>query len=211
MTLPPLVEYEVFRDHLGVAAADPLEADTYRLLDAICVTVRRLTRRAFEGDEGGSYTQVIRIRGAREFTLPHVPVRAIASIARVRFDGTVDDPYATTDWRLEDAARGRVRLLPGASAWAGPMAFRSRDANWGGPEYVQAVWTTTGEIPADLPQAVLDWGKARWDVRDQNPALASYKTGEDAESYFASLAGKPPADVMRAVLGSRHATGGGVV
>jgi hypothetical protein len=207
----PFVEYEVFRDHLGVAAGDPLEAATYRLLDAICAQVRRITRRAFEGDEGGSYTLVIRIRGALEFTLPHVPVRAIASIARVRFDGTVDDPYETTSWRLEDAERGAVRLLPGASSWGGDVHFRSRDANWGGPDYVQVVWTTTGDIPADLVQGILEWGKTRWDARDRAADLASYDTGEDAESYFASLAGHPPADTLRAIMGARHATGGGVV
>ena len=190
--MPPLVEFEVFRDYLGVAAADPAEDDVSRLLDAICAEARRLSRRDFEGDEGGSYDQVIRIRGVREFALPHVPVRAITSIAPAYFDGTTGDVYATTDYRVEDADRGLIRLRFG-------------------PEYVRAIWTTTGAMPADLPQGILEWGKARWDSRDRDPALASYETGEDAESYFASLAGKPPHGVLLVIMGARHATGGGVV
>ena len=190
--MPPLVEFEVFRDYLGVGATDPLVDDVSRLLAALGVAVRRGARRAFEGDEGGSYDQVIRIRGVREFILPHVPVRAITSIAPAYFDGTVGDVYATTDYRLEDADRGAIRLRYG-------------------PEYVRVIWTTTGDIPASIPQAVLEWGKARWDDRERNPGLASYETGDDAESYFASLAGKPPHDVLLAILGARHATGGGVV
>ena len=127
--MPPLVEFEVFRDYLGVAAADPAEDDVSRLLDAICAEARRLSRRDFEGDEGGSYDQVIRIRGVREFALPHVPVRAITSIAPAYFDGTTGDVYATTDYRVEDADRGLIRLRFG-------------------PEYVRAIWTTTGAMPA---------------------------------------------------------------
>lgn len=190
--MPPIVEFEVFRDYLGVAATDPAVDDVSRLFDAIGAEVSRLTRRAYEGDEGGSYDQVIRIRGVREFTLPFVPVREITSIAPAYFDGTLGDVYATTDWRLEDAARGRVHLR-----------FR--------PEYVRVVWTTTGAFAADLPEAILEWGKSRWDSRDRASDLASYETGDDAETYFASLAGQPPKSVLRAILGVRHATGGGVV
>jgi hypothetical protein len=210
MTLPPLVEYEVFRDYLGVAAGDVLEADTYRLLDAICTQVRRITRRDYEGDEGGSYSQTIRIRGAREFTLPHVPVRSITSINRVYFDGTEDDAYDATEWRLEDADRGRVHLHAGAGSSA-RARLEWPDQTGRGPEYVRVVWTTTGDLEADVPQAVLDWGKAAWDDRERNPALASYETGDDAESYFATLAGKPPVSVTRTLMGVRHARGGGVV
>jgi hypothetical protein len=209
--MPPLVEFEVFRDYLKVDATDPAVDDVSRLLDAICAEVRLLARRSFEGDEGGSYSQVIQIRGAREFDLPHVPVRAIASIERVRFDGTVDDAYATTDWRLEDADRGHVSLLPGTSSWSATSPFFYRDHHWGGPEYVQVTWTTTGDIPPQIPQAVLEWGKSRWDTRDQVPGLTGYSTGGDSETYSEALAGKPPHDVMRAILGVRHATGGGVV
>jgi hypothetical protein len=190
--LPSLIEFEVFRDFLGVAADATEVDDVSRLLDAICAEARRLTRRDFEGDEGGSYSEIYRIRGEREFTLPHVPVASITSINRVYFDGTEDAAYEATEWRLEDAARGLVRL--GFTA-----------------EYIRVVYRTTGEIEAQVPQAVLEWGKARWDDRDRVPILASYRTGDDAESYFEALAGRPPGDVMRALLGVRHATGGGVV
>ena len=190
--MPSLVEFEVFRDYLGVAADDAAVDDVSRLLDAICAEVRRLTRRDFEGDEGGSYDEWIRVRGALELTLPHVPVASVTSISRAYFDGTVDDPYLTTEWRLEDAATGRIRLARTA-------------------EYIRVVWRTTGEIEAQVPQAVLEWGKARWDRRGRDPDLASYQTGDDQESYFASLAGKPPPDVARTLVGLAHRTGGGAV
>jgi hypothetical protein len=208
--MAPIVEFEVFRDYLGVAATDPLVDDVSRLFDAIDAEVRRLTRREFEGLEGGSYNQVLRIRGVREFTLPFVPVRTITSIARVWFDGTEEPAYLATDYRLEDPARGLVHLRPGSGSTGRP-AWDEGEAAGRGPEYVRVVWTTTGNYPADLPQAVLDWGKARWDSRDRDPGLASYQTGDDAENYFASLAGHAPRAVLQAIYGARHATGGGVV
>ena len=190
--LPSLVEFEVFRDYLGVAAEDTAADDVSRLLDAICAEVRRLTRRDFEGDEGGSYDEIYRVRGALEFTLRRVPVASITSISRAYLDGTVDDPYLATEWRLEDAATGRIRLTRLA-------------------EYVRVVSRTTGDIEPQIPQAVLEWGKARWDRRDRDPVLASYQTGDDAESYFQALAGRPPGDVARVLVGVRHHAGGGVV
>ena len=78
-------------------------------------------------------------------------------------------------------------------------------------EYVRVVWTTTGEIPAQLPQACLDWGKTRWDERARTAGLTSYHTGQDAEAYSEVLAGLPPRTAMLAILGVAHLTGGGVV
>ena len=199
-----VIEFEVFRDYLGVAATDP-EVDAVSLLfNAINAEIRRLTHRAFEGDGGGSYDQVIRIHGGREFTLPWGPVASITSIARVHFDATEDDPFEAPQWRLEDADRGVVALR--SSGWGGPPARWLRN-----PDYVHVVWTTTGEIPAQLPQACLDWGKTRWEERDRAAGLASYKTAEDAEAYFPALAGLPPRTAMLAILGVAHLTGGGVV
>jgi hypothetical protein len=201
-----VIEFEVFRDYLGVAATDP-DVDAVSLLfDAINAEIRRLTHRAFEGDDGGSYDQVIRIRGLREFSLPWTPVKAISSIARVHFDGTEDDPYPATQWRLEDADRGLVALRS-IGFWEG----RPVESWHASPEYVRVIWTTTGEIPAQLPMACLEWGKARWDERDQAAGLASYTTGADSESYFANLAGRPPCSALLAIMGTAHVVGGGVV
>lgn len=201
-----VIEFEVFRDYLGVAATDP-EVDAVSLLfNAINAEIRRLTHRAFEGDGGGSYDQVVRIHGEREFTLPWGPVASITSIARVHFDGTEDDPYEATQWRLEDADRGVVALRP-TGYWR-----PGSPARWlSNPDYIHIVWTTTGEIPAQLPQACLDWGKTRWEERDRTAGLASYGTGQDAESYFPALAGLAPRTALLAILGVAHLTGGGVV
>jgi hypothetical protein len=189
-----IVEFEVFRDHLGVGATDPEVDDVSRLYDAIGAEIVRLTRRAYEGDAGGTYDQVIRIRGVREFTLPFVPVREITAITIEAFDGTTLDELATDEWRLEDAARGAVRIRRTA-------------------EYVRVAWTTTGAFGADLPMAYLEWGKSRWQElsSDDRGNLKRYHTGDDEEEYFEGLAGHPSGDVMRAILGNRHATGGGVV
>jgi hypothetical protein len=75
------------------------------------------------------------------------------------------------------------------------------------------LWTTTGDIPAQLPQACLDWGKERWiEIENDRPAnLASYKTGEDSESYFQAIAGGPPSKALVAILGVAHYSRGGVV
>jgi hypothetical protein len=193
-----VIEFEVFRDYLGVAATDPDVDFTSLLFDAINAEIRRLTHRAFEGDDGGSYDQVIHIRGLREFSLPWTPVKAIASIARVYFDGTEDDPYEAAQWRLEDADRGLIALRASGS-------WRPN------PEYVRVIWTTTGDIPAQLPMACLDWGKTRWEERDRIAGLASYGTGQDAESYFQALAGLPPRSALLAIMGVAHVIGGGVV
>ena len=217
-----VVEFEVFRDYLKVAADDPAVDDVSRLFDAITKAVHRITRRAYEGDEGGSYDQVIRIRGAREFTLPYAPIRVVTSITRVFFDGTEETPYVATDWRVEDPILGRLRLNPGFNAWLihgrleeqddsamWPLG-RPVDHQWGGPDYVRVVWTTTGEIPADVVQATLDWGRIRWNERDRDPELQQYRTGVDLERYF-DKAGKVPHAVVLALLGDRHSSFNGVV
>lgn len=191
-----IVEFEVFRDYLGVGSTDPEVDDVSRLYDAIASEVKRLTRRDFEGDQGGSYNEVIRLDGAEEFVLSHVPVKSLTSIAQVFFDGAQDTAYATSAWRLESAKRGLVRLRAGGER---------------GPGYVRVIWTTTGEIPADAPVAFLEWGRDRWSQRGQDGALSGYTTGQDAETYFAGLAGKPPRSALLALLGIRHATGGGKV
>lgn len=202
-----IVEFEVFRDYLGVAPASVDEDEVSLLYDAIGAEIRRLTRRAFEGDEGGDYDQVIRIDGAREFRLPHVPVEAVTSIRRVWFDGTEEGVYATTEWRLENAATGLISIRPGAGRWA----TRAWPARARGPEYVRVIWKTTGAIPAQLPWAYLEWGKDRWDDKARPAGLASYATGGDSESYFAALAGRPPRQVLGAILGAQHTTSGGRV
>jgi hypothetical protein len=190
-----IVEYEVVRDYLEVAADDPRIDDVQRLLNAVNDEVRKLTRRDFEGDEGGSYDEVYRLDGVREFTLKHVPVASITSIARVEFDGTEYPAYAANAWRLEDADRGRIRLLDD-------------------PDYVRVVWRTTGDIPVGMVQAVLDWCKARWDERT-HLGLASQQIDNWSESYgtagSAAVAGIPPHSVAIALMGAYHATGGGRV
>lgn len=188
----PIVTFADFRDHLGVAAGSPEEALAQRLYDAIGAQILRITNRDFEGVAGTSYTEVIRLRGAQEFTLTHIPVAAITSIAKHNFDGTDEDAYETDRYRLEDATHGRIRLLPA-------------------PEYVKVVYTTTGVVPADMPLAYLDWGQARWDDRERDPALLSYRTGEDSETYSERLAGRPPRSVVVTLLANKHITGGGVV
>lgn len=188
-----VVEFEVFRDTLGVGATDPDVDQVSLLFEAINAEIRRLTHRAFEGDGGGSYDEVLRVFGDEALTLPWTPVRTVTSINPQRFDGTDEEALAATDWRLEDPARGRIRL---------------RRA---GAEYLHVVWTTTGEIPDQLPWACLEWGRDRWTARERPADLASYSTGGDAESYFAAVAGVCPPKALAAILAVAHHDRGGVI
>jgi hypothetical protein len=179
--MAPIVSLEDALAYVDVDDDAPEAATVEGLLNAISDEVRKLSRRALEG-EATEYDLVLRIRREYEFTLPHVPVDPEEDIAitPVLFDGTELDPLEADEWRLEDALRGRIRVT-------------SRH------EYLRVAWTATGEIADSLRQAVLDWLKDRFDNRDQASNLASYQTGEDAESYFAELAGAPPSTVGRAL------------
>lgn len=186
-----IVAFVTFRDHLGVGAADPEEPAVQRLYDAIGDEIERITGRVFT-TAAATYTEVLRLRGADEFTVAHVPVASITSIAKRNFDGTDEAVYDADRYRLEDADRGRIRIKPS-------------------PEYAKVIYATTGGIPHAAVQAYLEWGKARWDERDQAPAMTSYRTGEDAEGYSVTLAGRPPRSAIAALLGLAHVSGGGPI
>lgn len=174
----PLVDALAF---VGVAA-DADEATTVAgLLNAISDEVRRLSRRALEGS-ATEYDQVLRIRGAHDFVLPEIPVDAEEDlvITPVDFDGTELDAIEVDQYRLEDAERGQISIIPTL-------------------ERARITWSTTGVIADSLRQAVLEWLKDRFDNRDRARDLASYQTGQDAESYFATLAGKAPTSLGRAL------------
>lgn len=188
-----VVAFDVFRDHLGVAA-DSAEVDDVRILfDALNAECRRITGLGFEGAGGATYDEIIRTFGAREFTLPRGPVASITSLTRQAYDGTDDGaPFDTRRYRLEEAARGRVSVLASA-------------------EYIHAVWVVTGEVPPQVVEAMLEWGKDRWDTRDQAAGLSSYQTGQDAESYSVTLAGKPPRGAIALLLAVSVVPHGAVV
>lgn len=186
----PLVDALAF---VGVANDAPEAPFVSGLLDAISAEIRGLARRALEG-EPTEYEQVLRIRKAPEFTLPEIPVDTEVDlvITPVGFDGTELDALEAGTFRLEDAARGRIRIR-------------------GAYEYVKVAWSTTGAIADNLRQAALEWLKDRFEARDRARDLASYQTGDDAESYFATLAGKPPSSVGRALGLAWHPSGDGVI
>lgn len=190
MPAPDLIEVEVLAASLGVSLDTPEGDDLRRLSAAVSAEIRRLTRRAFEGDGGGSYTETIRLHGASGFTLPHVPVQAVTSIRREAFDGTLETALTSGYWRLEDAARGRIEI---------------RHRGW---ERARVAWTTTGEIPVDVAQAAADWVASRWEARGIAAGQTGYRTGEDAETWSATHVGRPPADVARVLAGVGHLVGG---
>jgi hypothetical protein len=180
--MAPIVALADALEHVGVEADQEPEATLVEgLLNAISDEVRKLSRRGLEG-ESTEYDQVLRIRRLLEFTLPEAPIDPDEGVVLtpVLFDGTELDPLEAATYRIEDAARGRIRITTRT-------------------EYVRAVWTATGEIPDSIAQAVLDWLKDRFDARDRARDLASYQTGDDAEAYFATLAGKAPSSVGRAL------------
>lgn len=190
-SLPPLVSRELVLSEAGVAVTEPAARRLQILIDAVSSRIRRITRRDFAGSLT-TWDEVYALHGADELVLRNGPVYSITSIRRVSFDGTEDDAYDPTLYRLDDAGRGRVRL-----------ARR--------PGYVRVIYTTTGAVPSEVPMAALEWILARWNSRKRDPALASYNTGDDMESYFASLAGKTPSEVLAALSPLIRHTGGGPI
>lgn len=186
-----LVSLDTALSLLGVAAGSADEDRVAQLLDDVSAEIRHLTRRGLEGTPT-TYDEVLPISGSL-LRLPRGPLSSIVSIRRSYFDGTLDTAYSVTDWRFDDMARGRVSLYSSVTGW------------------VRVVYTTTGEVPAPIIQACLDWLKARWYEHQRDSALASYSTGGDSESYFDSRVGKPPGNVARTLAMYFRTTAGGVV
>lgn len=215
--MDPIVTLERALAYVHVAADAPEATDVSGMLDAISAEVRSLTNRALEGGDGADYDEIIRIDRQQEFYLTQVPVDPDQpiTITPVLFDGTELDTLDTTQWRLEDAATGRIRVLATMRGWAGGDAIQSpphRLARYdSGPEYVHATWSTTGSVSPALTFGILEWLKTRWDARTTPPHLAGYVTGKDAETYFAGLIGSVPPSVARAIIGSWHPSNGGVI
>lgn len=180
--MAPVVPLEDALAYVGVAADKEPEATIVAgILNAISDEIRQRSRRALEG-EPTDYDEIIRVRRAYEFNLPAIPVDPEADIAitPVLFDGEELDPLEADEWRIEDADRGRIMVT-------------TRH------EWLRVQWTATGAIADSLRQGVLDWLKDRFVNRDRAGDLASYATGDDAESYFAELVGKPPRNVSAAL------------
>ena len=125
---------------------------------------------------------------------------------------SVIEVHGSTLWLLELPRRGRVRL-----------ARRM--------EYGRFTYLVSGEIPADVTQAVLEWldeGWAAMQEPDTDPAtreLASQSHDSWSESYVESdsndvgagtataaiITRRPPSRVTRVLAGYYHPTGGGPV
>lgn len=215
--MDPLVTLESALAYVHVDADAPEAADVSGMLDAISAEVRSLSNRALEGGDGDDYDEVIRIGRQQEFLLTQVPVDPDKpiTITPLLFDGTELEVLETTQWRLEDAKTGRIRMVATMRGWAGGDAIQSpphRAARYdSGPEYVRATWSTTGAVSAAMSWGVLEWLKIRWDARATAPHLAGYATGKDAETYFAGLIGAIPPSVARAIIGAWHPSNGGVI
>jgi hypothetical protein len=188
----PLIPLTRALDRVGVAVGTDEADQVSALLDAVSDEVRAITRRAFEG-EATDYVQVLATDGTRgAVVLPNVPVTSVTSVARAWFDGTHDEPWAATDWRLEDAARGRIAL-----------AHRA--------DLVRVSYAVSGEIPPGIAQAVEDWVADRWATRAVVRGQSGYQTGDDAESWASTIVGTPPAAVGRALALAHHSAGGAVI
>lgn len=190
-SFPPLVARSLVFQELGVAEDDAKATRLRLLIDAVSSRIRRITRRDFAGSVT-TWDETYRLDGGNELVLRHVPVLSITSIRAAYFDGREDDPYEATLWRIEDAQRGRIRL-----------ARR--------PGYVRVVYTANGAVIPEAVNGAFEWIVARWNAWARDPALASYSTGDDSESYFASLAGKPPPEVLAALRPLIHNLGGGPI
>lgn len=190
-SFPPLVARSLVFQEVGIEEDDAKATRLRLLIDAVSSRIRRITRRDFAGGVT-TWDEVYRLDGASTLVLRHVPIVAVASIRAAYFDGTEDDPYETTLFRVEDARRGRIQL-----------ARR--------PGYVRVVYTASGAVLPEVITAALEWILFRWNTWARDPGLANYKTGDDSESYFASLAGKPPPEVLATLRPLIHNIGGGPI
>ena len=197
--LPPLVSMETALEALDMSADSPKVGLVRILLDAISARIRSVTGRMLEGSPT-TWDEIYRLNGG-ELWLRGVPIASIASIRRVAFDGTEDDPYEATSWRLENPASGHIRLRGLWERWAREMVEM--------PPYVRVVYTTTGVVGPQFVMATIEWLKARWEDFSRDRALASYSTGSDSESYNTAVAGKTPYSVAAELAGLSHLTGTG--
>lgn len=196
---------------LGVEEETPDADRVSVLLNAMSDELRERTNRAFEG-ETTAYDETIRIRGAGEFRVSHVPVdpEEDITLTPLYFDGTEAAALLSTEYRLEDAAMGRFRIRPGAT-YLGRQLLDDEPLQPSWPEYIRAEYSVTGELPESVRGAIHDWLRDAWAKKDRPSDLASYATGEDEESYFASLTGRPPAALQRALVLAWRPREGGVI
>lgn len=218
--MDPIVALEDALRWLGIT--DPESDDAWvagQMLDAMSAGVRTLANRDFEGDDGDhDHDQVIRIYRQPEFLLPAVPVDPDAPITIIPllFDGTELTELEASQWRLEDAATGRIRILATlrragleSDAIAAGSRFPTRYDP--APDYVRVTWSTTGAIPATVRYGILAWLKETFRSQEVPVHLAGYQTGKDAETYFPGVVGTVPPAIARAILNSWQPTNGGVI
>jgi hypothetical protein len=187
--LPPLVSLPTLLTALGVASDSPKVPLVQILLDAVSAEIRRLTGRELDGAVT-TRDEIHRVGGRDYLWLRHVPVISVTSISRSAFDGTIDDPYTTDRWRLENPTTGLIRL-----------ATR--------PPYARVIYVGSGLVTAQYVMAAIEWCKARWEDFTRDHALASYSTGSDSESYNTAVAGRPPIGVAGQLATLAHIAGHG--
>lgn len=99
-------------------------------------------------------------------------------------------------WRLEDSQRGRIALRTDA-------------------DYLRVVYRVTGEVPAPIRQAALEWLSASWqrlpDATPDDPELASQSSDGWSESYREIPVAPTPPKVGAAITSYWHATTGGPI
>lgn len=200
MTVPAAINLDALIARLnaapGSAEADRIEA----IVEGVLVTIRRMTGMGLEGTPT-QYTERVRISsGLGDIVLAHGPILSVQSISRLYWNGQVAFVYGVADWWMTD---GRLTLRPFASssrAWG-----YDRFMTVGSPTDVQVIYTTTGEIPADVVKAVWRWVEA--DVQDHG-GLVSYTNGADSETYRPFAA---PTGVSAVLAGYYRPRTGGVV
>lgn len=195
-----IVSLEDALDTLGLTSDAGAQDDRVaRLLNAVSAEIRRMTRRGFEGDVT-SYDEIVAVADDGYVRLPHVPVFAVTSLAHVHFDGTEDDVYLATRWRVENADTGLVLLF-------GDYCRHWRSCCHG-PRRVRAIWAVTGEITADIEQAALEWIADRWTSRRRG-RMTSRSNGVVSESW--GPLGPPPPGVGRTIAGYFTSSSGGPI
>jgi len=150
------------------------------------------------GDTNVKVDDVADIEVGHHILISDDEVRYVTAVGTAGAGGTGVDFMPAA--RFANSA-GSIYHVAGADAWVLDDPRRGKVYVREGRRLLRFIYRVAAEtVPYDLQEAVLAWLGSSWAGRALNPALSSYTTGDDSESYSVSsaeLAGTAPPDAAR--------------
>lgn len=150
---------------------------------------------------GATNLRVVSVTGVAAGDLLWLGGGAAQEVVRVTAVGTAGS--GGTGLTIEPALLGAHLLGATLTQVSGSTYWRLTSPSRGIIEretvtrFAEVRWRTTGDVPADVQEAILDWVASRWGQRERTAGQSSYSTGADSESWDLSKAGHPPTDTAR--------------